>query len=211
MKDLDMDEFTFTNLESYKKHLLIESLQEDELDRDWLVHDTLDILKDAWWLALMSAGTLPVAFPDVPKGKTWAEIEKNLDMAWQKFFREADQGLHDVNFIYDRDDKEFAMTWVSGRQVAFGFMNFTTAQREDYDKIVRCGRWVFRLMWDVFGYKSMAGLTPEGNWGAVKFAQACGGKIIGKFPGACYNARRKRLEDGVVTQFLPTKPNGSEA
>lgn len=207
---IDNEEFTLTNLGSYKQRLHEMCLKEDDLERDWLVSDTLDILYDEWFDALIAAGTFHIAFPDVTPDPFGYQVNKY--MAWQDFIQKQDAGLVDINFVYDTpDDRPYAMFWLGGRQAKFGFMNFTVVQRGDVAKTIRCGQWVFDLMWNVFGYESMAGLTPESNWGAVRFALACGGKVVAEYPGACYNARRKRFEAGVVTQFLPAKEAAKEA
>lgn len=196
------DEFTLTNLGSYKQHLHERCLKADDLDREWLVSDTLDILYDEWFDALVDAGTFHIAFPDVKSDPSGYNTNKLA--AWQRFLKQGSDDILDINFVYDvPDDKPYAMFWINGRQAKFGFMNFTVIQRGDVAKTIRCGQWVFNLLWNVFGYESVAGVTPKSNWGAVRFAMSCGGKVVAEFPGACYNARRKRVEAGVVTRFLP--------
>lgn len=153
--------------------------------------DLKELLRD-WYETLVAANGFDIAFPcagmnGFDKYEIWLDFLCRTDL--------------DISFAYDENEDKFALFWISGRQARTGMLNFTFAQRGGLAKKIESGRWLLDKLFNVCGYESLVGLTPELNRGAIKYAEAIGGEVIAKFPGACYNGHR--VETGVLTRFLP--------
>lgn len=152
-----------------------------------------------WYEALVAADGFDVAFPGAGKS------ELTRYEAWLDFLCRPDL---DISFVYDELDEKFSLFWISGRQARTGMLNFSFAQRGRLVEKVEGGKWLLKKLFEICGYESIMGLTPELNHGAIRYAKAIGAEVIAKIPGACYNGHR--VETGVLTLFLPEPATDDE-
>lgn len=71
------------------------------------------------------------------------------------------------------------------------------------------GRQVLDWCFETFEFKSLVGVVPALNPGAVGYARAMGGRCLGLIPGACWIERLRRTVAGVQFVFKPAAPAGS--
>jgi len=166
--------------------------------------------QEEWWHGLDECGTLRAVFPDVPPGGLGLHF-------WRQFIDHKD---HDIAMVYEIPARpgdngipvataespattRRAMFWLTGKCGLSAFLNFGFLKAGLADKI-EIGRYVLWLLWsEALGYKSLASLTPDYNLPAIAYAEALGGRIMGRWPGACLQAGSGRFRDGVLIQFLP--------
>ncbi len=153
-----------------------------------------------WWRVLLAEGVVAAVFPDLPVKR------RNLNF-WRRFAEEPD---YEINLVYgagepidgrtDNYQARLAMFWLAGRCGRTAFLNFGFLKAGLKQKEA-IGRYVLGLLWYA-GYESLASLTPAYNLAAIRYARSLGGRVMGRWPGACPRAQSGRCHDGVLIQFL---------
>ena len=106
---------------------------------------------------------------------------------------------YDLNVVYAQA-RRLAYFWTcawSGHGAFFHF-NFLSAGLPWKMEI---GRYVLKVL-AAAGYKCLASLTPFFNLHVIAYGQACGGQVMGRWPGVCYLAASDEWVDGVMLQFV---------
>lgn len=93
----------------------------------------------------------------------------------------------------------FYLTSFEGGTARLHFCNFRVAR----PFLAELGRLVLDWCFETFEFKSLIGIVPAFNVGAIRFAREMGGREMGRIPGMCWMERLKRAVSGIQFLFLP--------